>query len=76
MSRCEIHEVGHRIYTIGRARQSGINGFELRDQDQTVVAKGRYVECMNALHSLKLTASRRAWMGSYVNTPSTVPSAY
>lgn len=76
MSRSEIHEVRHRIYTVGRSRQLGINGFELRDQNQTVLEKGSYIECMNALHNLKLTAARRAWMGSSTITPSTVRSTY
>lgn len=76
MSRCEIHEVGHRIYTIGRSRQLGINGFELRNQDQMVVTRGSYIECMNALHNLKLTAARKAWMGSSLIIPVTTRSAY
>lgn len=62
----EFHEVGHRIYTIGRAKQIGLLQYQLKDQDGNVIKQGHYSECKNALTELQMTARRKAWMGGRV----------
>ena len=62
----EFHEVGHRIYTIGRARQIGLLQYQLKDQDGTVIIQGYYSECKNELIKQQMTARRKAWMGGRV----------
>lgn len=63
MKRMELHEVGHRIYTIGRAYTIGLSQYELKDQSGKVLLQGRYAECISALQMLKRTAARKAWIG-------------